>query len=120
MQTAKQKERCDQNIANRRLLSAVVALALRDACHIHGIARLAENTRSAFNFIFMHSDGYLHLLDIDPDQFRNRLIEMSFKDHDPNKKEEGYALTSVELRRFANNYQVWYREQRQLELVLRR
>lgn len=70
-----------------RLLSAVVALALRDLAKRPVLMgrhktrtpkyRLADEALSACRFLFTrHSDGYLEMLNIDPGSFRNNLIEL--------------------------------------------
>lgn len=108
MNNADQKDRIDQDVAHRRLLSAVVALSIRDACQILSVGRLSENTRSALNFIFEHSDGYLSLLDIDPDHFRRKLLEMVHKDFNTKEFVPAIGLSELDRKRFASNHRIWY------------
>ena len=56
-----------------RLLAAVVATAIKDAC---GTNRFEAS--SAINFLFNHSEGYLSLLEIDAGSFRKRLMKIMF------------------------------------------
>jgi len=76
-----------QGTANRRLLSAVVALAIQDAqSKPRRLGRLripTDEAISAIYFLFQHSDTYLSILDIDPQQFRERLLKLMF---DMNRK----------------------------------
>lgn len=109
MNNEDQRDRIDQDVAHRRMLSAVVGLAIRDACAING-SRFRDDTRTAISFLFEHSDGYLEMLDIDPKQFRERLLAAIFKNPGPSKRPITAGLTSVDLDRFANNYRRWWRE----------
>lgn len=106
---AEDRDRTNQDIAHRRLLSAVVALAIRDACHIHTIGNISDQTRNAINFLFNHSDGYLSLLDINPQQFRAKLIESVYRND--KKFVSASGLSEIERKRFANNYGLWLKEQ---------
>ena len=109
MYTADQKDRIDQNKAHRRLLSAVVGLAIRDACLVNG-RYLGENTRTGLSFLFENSDGYLELLDINPKQFRERLLEIAFAGPNSKKKYIAVNLSQDERDRFARNYRRWWNE----------
>ena len=119
MNTADQKDRIDQDVAHRRLLSAVVALAIRDVCQIQSVGRLSENSRTGLNFIFEHSDGYLSLLDIDPEHFRRKLLEFVFKNFNSKEFIPAIGLSQIERRRFASNYKIWHSEKiRQRERIM--
>ena len=102
----------DQHVAHKRLLAAVVALAVKDACKGSKSKRLLTDTQSAFNFLFKYSDLYLSLLDIDPQHFRKRLVAYA------NSKRTGvvtpYNLTDFERRCFAMNYRRWAQEHEQV------
>jgi hypothetical protein len=102
------KNKFDQDSANRRLLSAVVALAIRDACQHPGNKAVGELPRSALNFLFEHSDGYLGLLDIDAEQFRKRLINLVFSKE--KKTGRGFGLSEDDCRKFRINYSMWHKE----------
>jgi hypothetical protein len=95
----------DQHVANKRLLSAVIALAIKDACKGSSNKRLPSDTQSAFNFLFEHSDLYLSLLDIDPQQFRKRLVAHVHQRLSATTMP--YHLTHIERRCFAMNYRRW-------------
>ena len=96
-----------QGTANSRLLSAVVALAVQDAQlaprKIGKIRIPTDESISAIYFLFQHSDSYLNLLDIDPEQFRDRLLKLMFE---MNKKVVQFE--SSKRRNFRYNYQ-WMR-----------
>ncbi len=107
MQTHEQKNNADQDAAHRRLLSAVVVLAIRDACQHPKEKRLGDLPRSALNFLFEDSDGYLTLLDIDPEQFRKRLVNMSYANGATGKYTSMSGFSSEDRRCFRINYQMW-------------
>jgi len=96
-----------QGIAYRRLLAAVVALAVQDAQlpprKIGKVRIPKDEAISAIYFLFQHSDSYLNLLDMDPEQFRDRLLKLMF---DMNKKVVQFE--SSKRRNFRYNYQ-WMR-----------
>jgi len=95
----------NQDIACRRLLAAVVVTAIKDACFGPKSKILYRDAASAFSFLFEHSDYYLFLLDIDPQQFRVRLVEYV---HNKNTAVPlPYSLTDHERRAFAFNYRRW-------------
>lgn len=95
----------DQHIAHTRLLSAVVAMSIRDACLTSGDERFSGLARQAMDFLFLHSDSYLTLLDMDPQQFRRRLIDRAY-DKDTDVKL--FDLDAKDLRRFRSNYERWF------------
>ena len=102
-----QKDRIDQDVAHRRLLSAVVVLSLRDACQTPGKYHLGDMPRSALNFLFESSDVYLSLLDIDPKQFRKRLVNLAYTDGGGGKFLSMQGFAPDERRRFRINYMMW-------------
>jgi hypothetical protein len=89
------------------LLSAVVALAVQDAQlpprKIGKVRIPKDEAISAIYFLFQHSDSYLNLLDMDPEQFRDRLLKLMFE---MNKKVVQFE--SSKRRNFRYNYQ-WMR-----------
>jgi len=95
----------DQDIACKRLLAAVVVTAIKDACYGPKSKILYSDTASAFSFLFEHSDFYLSLLDIDPQQFRVRLVE--YASNKNVAKPLPYSLTDYERRAFSFNYRRW-------------
>jgi len=96
-----------QGTANIVLLSAVVALAVQDAQlpprKIGKVRIPKDEAISAIYFLFQHSDSYLNLLDMDPEQFRDRLLKLMFE---MNKKVVQFE--SSKRRNFRYNYQ-WMR-----------
>ena len=107
-----------QGIAYRKLLAAVVALAIQDAQakpnRISLKKRLIpkDTAMSAIDFLFRTSDGYLQLLDIDPEQFRKRLLGLMF---DMNKKIRQFE--PIGRRNFRYNYQWMQRQENVLDLT---
>lgn len=103
----------DQHTAHLRLISAIVALSLKDAAHACRGKTLSPMVSEAMDFIFLHSAGYLALLDIDAEQFRKRLIEYV---HDGKKRPDcNHHLSDFEKRCFRMNYSRWYEEKLQIE-----
>jgi len=95
----------DQHVACKRLLAAVVVMAIKDACYGPRSKILYSDAASAFSFLFEHSDYYLSLLDIDSQQFRVRLLEYV---HNKNSNTPlPYSLTDSERRAFSFNYRRW-------------
>jgi hypothetical protein len=105
-----------QGTANRRLLAAVVALAVQDAQsrpRKMGRVRIpTDEAISAIYFLFQHSDNYLSLLDIDPQQFRERLLKLMF---DMNNKIKQFE--PIKRRNFRYNYQWMQRKENILDLT---
>ena len=105
-----------QGTANRRLLAAVVALAIQDAqSKPRRLGRLripTDEAISAIYFLFQHSNNYLSLLDIDPQQFRNRLLKLMF---DMNKKITQFE--PIKRRNFRYNYDWMRRKENILDLT---
>jgi hypothetical protein len=95
----------NQSVACQRLIAAVIALAIKDACKGAMKETLPTHTASALNFLFTHSDSYLALLDIDPQQFRNRLLEYVYKQDTTSLLT--HNLTDFERRSFGMNYRQW-------------
>lgn len=102
-------------VAEKRLLSAVVAHAVRDACHapiMKGTkkkvaSRMKPETVSAMAFLFDTSrsglDAYAIWLDFDADQFRQKLIDVCFKERVPS----ALHLTDDQRRCFRINYKLF-------------
>lgn len=105
-----------QGTANRRLLSAVVALAIQDAqSKPRRMGRLripTDEAISAIYFLFQHSNTYLSILDIDPQQFRERLLKLMF---DMNKKVSQFE--PIKRRNFRYNYEWMRRKENILDLT---
>jgi hypothetical protein len=67
-----------------KLLSAVIGLAIDDVCleptkgHDKKTGKkilvMRHDAVSAYQFLFFHGDGYMVALDIDPSQFKKRLL----------------------------------------------
>ena len=105
-----------QGTANRRLLAAVVALAIQDAQskpRKMGKVRIpTDEAISAIYFLFQHSSNYLNLLDINPQQFRGRLLKLMF---DMNKKI--IQFDPIKRRNFRYNYEWMRRKENILDLT---
>ena len=98
----------DQAVACKRLLSAVVSLAVRDSCQTPGKKMLNQLPRDALDFLFNTSDGYLEWLDFDPEQFRKRLVNTMYA----KKYFPIYGLSENDIRSMRKNYQMWCDDQR--------
>lgn len=97
-----------------RLLSAVVALALRDLTKrpvpLRGYKRrdpqyrLANEALSACRFLFTrHSDGYLEMLNIDPGSFRKKLLGLM-----ENRQERKIGeFEPMDRRVMRHNHKLW-------------
>lgn len=103
----------DQVRAHQKLLSAVVALAIRDAqrhpmyARNNKISTPDQLALSALYFLFTDSsDGYLTLLDIDPNQFRERLICQMYTINKGLSDEEKTRRAN-----FCKNYRWYYDKQ---------
>lgn len=93
----------DQNVACRRLLSAVIAQAMRDTTDRPTVSKsCTTNAFSALQFLFLDSDHYLTLLDIDPQEFRRRLVQQMYE------KKPMREFTEMHKRCFRFNYNFWY------------
>jgi hypothetical protein len=99
----------NQHVAHKRLLAAVIGLAISDACKGAKSIELLMDARSGLRFLFKHSDLYLSLLDIDPQQFRQRLLD--YIHNKTIKKTLPYELTDMDRRAFRINYNKWLQEQ---------
>ena len=103
--------------AHQKLLSAVVGLAVRDAQlrpikPENSLRRVPTDLAlSALDFLFTDSsDGYLVLLDMNPDQFRKRLVDQMFKIEKKEKDKEDSAYKA--RRNFRYNYLWYYKQQK--------
>jgi len=96
----------DQAVACKRLLSAVVALAVRDACQPSGSKMLNQLSKNALEFLFYTSDGYLEWLDIEAEQFRKRLVGIMYTKN----KNPPFSLSEQDCRNLRINYQMWCNE----------
>lgn len=116
----------DEMAAYRRLLSAVVALAVKDACRQTPKEFFADKglsflitysaTFEALEFLFLRSDGYLAALELDPQQFRRKLLDYAYLPKIDNTNP--FNLDANERRRFRVNYQRWFELQSQKEALL--
>jgi len=107
-----------QGTAYRRILAAVVGLAIQDAQMkpraIYTKKKLipTDEAISGIDFLFRTSDTYLNLLDIDPEQFRKRLLGLMF---DMNRKIKQFE--PIGRRNFRYNYQWMHRQENVLDLT---
>lgn len=111
-------EQDNQMRACQKLLSAVVALAVKD-CQRMPIKPYNKKVRephpiaiTALDFLFTDScEGYLTLLDIDPQHFRKKLIDQMYKD-DPedqeDEKDENAKKENAKKKNFRFNYEWFY------------
>jgi hypothetical protein len=97
-----------------RLLSAVVALALRDLTKRPVLVtrkkprdpkyRLTSDALSACRFLFTkHSDGYFEMLNIDPGSFRSNLIRLM----DDRQERKIGEFEPMDRRVMRHNHQLW-------------
>lgn len=62
-------------LPEEKLLSAVIVQAIEDVClRPTEDGRMDPDARTAYNFLFKDNNIYLELLDIDINEFRNRLL----------------------------------------------
>ena len=106
-----------QGVAYRRLLAAVVGMAIQDAQsrpRKHSRKKLVptDEALSAIDFLFRTSDGYLSLLDIDPGHFRKNLLNLMF---DMNKKIKQFE--PIKRRNFRYNYQWMHRRENVVDMA---
>lgn len=105
---SRQSVQAAQDAAARKLVWAVIELAILDACirPSHGVGRLPEHVRSAFDFL--EGDGldrYCELLDVDGPEFRARLIGMMGRPF-----VVGDVFDDSQRRAFRANHRQWMRE----------
>jgi hypothetical protein len=107
-----------QGVAYRRLLAAVVGLAIQDAqakpYKPYSSKKLipTDTALSAIDFLFRTSDGYLSLLDIDPGHFRKNLLNLMF---DMNRKIRQFE--PIGRRNFRYNYQWMHRKENVIDMI---
>ncbi len=107
-----------QGVAYRRLLAAVVGMAIQDAQakprKLYTSRKLipTDEALSAIDFLFRTADGYLNLLDIDPGHFRKNLLNLMF---DMNRKIRQFE--PIGRRNFRYNYQWMYNKQNAVDLT---
>ena len=106
-----------QGVAYRRLLAAVVGMAIQDAQsrpRKHSRKKLVptDTAISAIDFLFRTSDGYLSLLDIDPGHFRKNLLNLMF---DMNRKIRQFE--PIGRRNFRYNYQWMHRRENVVDMA---
>ena len=97
-------------VAEKRLLAAVVAQAIRDACMAPNVGakkklHLRVEAASAMSFLFNTSrsgvDAYALWLDFDADRFREKLLKRcNTEGHDP-------QLSDEQKRNFRRNYRLY-------------
>ena len=112
-----------QGVAYRRLLAAVVGMAIQDAQarprkpylnrpHLNKKLVPTDTAISAIDFLFRTSDGYLSLLDIDPGHFRKNLLNLMF---DMNRKIRQFE--PIGRRNFRYNYQWMHRKENAIDMI---
>lgn len=107
----------DQARAYQKLISAVIGLAIKDA-QIKPVRYYGDTHRtplpealSAMQFLFTgDSDGYLTLLEINPEQFRKRLVDQMFDSSFEIKGIKGNPYLS--RKNFKFNY-IWFYKNRE-------
>lgn len=95
------------SIPERRLMFAVVGLAVSDACAIPVLTRhkrvagLKEDAYTALDFLLTKAaDGWLMWLDIDPVMFRKRVLSVMFEN-------QASSLGEHRKRAFRANYEAY-------------
>jgi hypothetical protein len=79
---------------------------MRDATETPTVLKsCTTNAFTALQFLFLDSDHYLTILDIDPQEFRRRLIEQMYQ------KGGMREFTEMHKRCFRANYRFWYTRQ---------
>ena len=107
-----------QGVAYRRLLAAVVGMAIQDAQSrprkLYTGKKLipTDEALSAIDFLFRTSDGYLSLLDIDSGRFRKNLLNLMF---DMNRKIKQFE--PIGRRNFRYNYQWMHRRENVVDMT---
>ena len=89
-----------------KLFSAVVGLAVKDAAKKRPANGLGKDQMSALNFLFLDSDIYLEMLNIDIKRFRMALLRESV--NVVKKQNNEYGLTNQERKYLYENYKYWY------------
>ncbi len=100
----------EQYAAGRRLLSAVIGMAINDAClpafeDARGVnLRLHSEAEDALEFLFYSKDceKYLMVMDIEASTFRRCLV-------DAMHKEKIFDITGNKLRQLRLNYKLFIR-----------
>jgi hypothetical protein len=95
----------DQTTACKRLLAAVIATAIKDACLAPKSKIICSDTASALNFLFGHSEFFLSLLNIDAKQFQVRLLQ--YVQDRQHENATPFNLSNHDRRAFAFNYRRW-------------
>ena len=114
------QDRADQYAAGKRLLSAVVSLAILDACQKpfkrYNSARpeLTEDAETALRFLFDDTrwcDLYLSMMGIEPSTFRHYLLKTM-------AKQQGVREVTPEKQRIFNlNYRLYWKKHGRVEQV---
>jgi hypothetical protein len=98
----------EQTEACRQLMIGVVHLAVMDAClppytNQKGLTIRAE-TKSAFAFLFGHGEVWLEYLDMDAQQFRDKLLKTMYGNEYTLPIKD---LTDLKKRCFKINHKLW-------------
>lgn len=96
-------------LPEKRLVAAVVALAVRDAC-LPPIGKkdliLTSEAASAFDFLFTDlCEGYMTLIDMNPQHFRSKLIRAMY---DASHRDK--PIKAIARRAFRINHKLWSTE----------
>lgn len=99
----------------RHLLATVVNLAVNDACQIPGKERPSTDALTAMRFLFDETESglneYAEILDINPGQFRSRLLKIM----KTTSVGEINGYTESQRIYFMRNYRFWQQNPNQLE-----
>ena len=94
-----------QTEACHNLLCAVVHMALTDAfkkpLKIGDSLRLDDHAKTALDFLFVHGDPFLEIIDMEPTTFRTSLLNKMFSD------ERSAHYADFKKRIFRTNYRLW-------------
>lgn len=99
----------EEYAAGRRLLSAVIGLAIHDACLAPFAEskdlRLHSEAKDALEFLFYSEqcEKYLMVMDIEPTTFRRCLLDAMHRD-------KIFDVSDTKLRSLRMNYKIFMRE----------
>jgi hypothetical protein len=109
-------------LPEEKLLSAVIVQALEDVClkptkDANRKYRLVHNARTAYEFLFVNSNIYLELLNIDTDAFRRKILTQLYdmstnRPFDLSKRDN--PIINRRKRCFQRNHKIYQEEMRRI------
>lgn len=101
----------------RHLLATVINLAVNDACQVPGKERPSTDALTAMRFLFDETESglneYAEILDINPGQFRSRLLKIM----KTTSVGEINGYTESQRLHFMRNFRFWQQNPNQLEIA---